>query len=106
MSGFWEEVWQRALVELCLSDHTSLEEVLAGAIEGSVKEGEECKSIFAEDLAVEVVDCASDVNALENRIGGSHCVCFVVFVEKWYVAKGSSTGVRRARTAIYMLFRR
>ena len=72
MLGFGEEVWQLALVELRLSDHTTLKEVLAGPIEGSVKESEERKSILCEDLLVEVCDLARDVHALEDRFGGGH----------------------------------
>ena len=67
-----EEVWESALVEFCLSDHTTLKEVFAGSIEGSVEEGEECNSIFAQDLLIEVSDRAGDIHAMEDRLCGSH----------------------------------
>lgn len=75
MLGLWEEVGQRALVELYLSNDTALEKLLSGAIEGPLEEGEEGKGIFCEDLLVEGCDGAGDVHALEEGIGGGHCNC-------------------------------
>lgn len=81
MLGFWEEVGQLALVELCLSDHTALEKVLSGAIEGSVEEGEESKSILAEDLLVEIGDLTRDIHALEDGFGGGHIELLLIIVK-------------------------
>jgi len=61
-----EEIWERAFVELCLSDDAALEELLSGAVEGSVEEGEESESLLGENLAIEVVDLACDVHAMKN----------------------------------------
>ena len=72
MFRFGEKVRKLALVELCLSGHAALEKLLPRAIEGPVEEGKERKSIFGENLLVEISDRSSNIHALQNRIGGSH----------------------------------
>ena len=73
MPCFGKEIRELALVKLCLSDDTALEELLAFAVEGSVKEGKECNSIFAQNLLVEIGDRSCYVDALDDCLGGSHC---------------------------------
>jgi hypothetical protein len=64
--GLWKKVRKLASVELCLSDHAALEEILTGAIEGPVEEREECNGIFTQDLLVEIRDRPRDVHTLKN----------------------------------------
>lgn len=67
--GLWEEVEQIALVEFCLSDHTTLEESFPALVECAVEESKEDGSIFAQDVSVLVIELAEDVNLAENGIG-------------------------------------
>jgi hypothetical protein len=75
--GLWEKVEQVALVELSLSDHTSLKESLPALVECAVEQGEEDGSILAEDVTLVVLQLAEDIDLAEDgfRVGG-HCgVC-------------------------------
>jgi hypothetical protein len=72
MSGLGKKVWEGSFVKLGLSDHSSLEEFLAGAVERSVEKGKERQSILGENLLVKVRDCSSDAYALEDGFGSSH----------------------------------
>lgn len=56
--GLWKEVWENALVELCLSDNTALEKLLSSGVERSVEEGKEGDGVSGEDLLVRVVNNA------------------------------------------------
>ncbi len=81
---------------LSSSADTTLEKVFACAIEGSVEESEESKSILGEDLSVEVGDLAGDVHALENGFGGGHIGYLLTFEESSAVERGercAGTGV-------------
>ncbi len=78
MLRLWEKVWQNTLVQLCLPDHSALKKLFSGVVEGSLQEGKECKGIFGENLSVKVVDCPSNIDSLENGVGGSHFV-YIVF---------------------------
>ena len=64
--GLWEEIWENALVELGLSDHTALEELLSSCVERSVEESKERNGVLGEDLLVGVVDDTRDVNTLDD----------------------------------------
>ena len=71
--GLWEEVEQVALVELGLTDHSSLEESFPALVECAVEEGKEDGSIFAEDVPVLVVQVAEDVDLAQDGVGvGCH----------------------------------
>jgi hypothetical protein len=62
MPRLGKEVEEVALVELCLPDHTALQESFAALIEGTVEEGKEDGGIFAEDVAVLVAQLAEDID--------------------------------------------
>jgi hypothetical protein len=49
-----------------------LKKLLPGAIEGSVEKGEECNSISAEDLLVEIRNGSRDVHSLQDGINLCH----------------------------------
>lgn len=67
--GLWEEVWEVALVELRLADHTSLEQLLSSGVESSVQHGEEDDSVLVQDLLLLVIDVSEDVDILEDGLG-------------------------------------
>jgi hypothetical protein len=72
--GLWKEVEEVSLVELGLSDHSSLEERFPALVECAVEKGKEDGSIFAEDVTVLVVQLAENVDLTEDSIRiGCHC---------------------------------
>jgi hypothetical protein len=85
--GLGKEVEQVALVEVCLSYNASLEESFPALVECAVEEGEEDSSVFAQNLAGLVVQCAEDVNLAQEIVCFScHCVCgecIACVVEVW-----------------------
>jgi len=66
--GFGKEIWEVALVELGLSNYTTLEKLLATLIEGSVEESEEDDGILIQDLARLVIELTEDVDILEDLV--------------------------------------
>jgi hypothetical protein len=72
MLRLWQEVWQGAFIELCLSDDTALEEILPRRVEGSVEKGEECHCISAQNLLIRLSNRSRDVHALDDCFDGSH----------------------------------
>ena len=74
MLCFWEEVWQLALVELLLTNHSSLEQCFSCAIEGSVEESNESSRFWCEDLLLRLVDLAENLDALVQCFDVRHCV--------------------------------
>lgn len=60
------------LVQLGLAQTPSLKQLLAGAIEGAVQEGQEGEGLRSQDLTVFILDRPRDVDALEDGVGGSH----------------------------------
>ena len=74
--GLGEEVGEDTAVDLGLADLAALEEVLAGLVEGTVKEGDEGESLGSQDLPLVLLNGAADGDALEKSLDGSHCdVC-------------------------------
>lgn len=62
MLGLWEEVEKVALVELSLSDYSSLQQRFPALIECAVEERKEDTGVLAEDVTVLVVEVAEDVD--------------------------------------------
>jgi hypothetical protein len=60
--GLWEEVEEVSLVELSLSNYSSLEQRFPALIECAVEERKEHASVLAEDVTVLVVEVAEDVD--------------------------------------------
>ena len=81
MFCFWQKVEDVALVKLCLSDHTALKEGSSGAIEGSVKDGQEDGCVFRENLLGLVVQWAENVyifqygRRVDRTVLHPSCVC-------------------------------
>lgn len=76
MLGLGKEVGQNAAVQLILANLAALKKLLAGRVERSVQERQECECLWCEDLLLVIVDLAEDVDALEDggRVG-SHVDC-------------------------------
>jgi hypothetical protein len=71
---FWEEVEQVALVELGLSGHSPLQQVLTALVKCAVQESEEDGGILAENVPVLVIELAEDIDLAEDGVGIScHC---------------------------------
>lgn len=70
--GLGEEIGQSAIVELLLTDRSSLEESFAGGVEGAVEEGEEGRGLGSEDLAIPLLDGAVDGDALVDSFNAGH----------------------------------
>jgi hypothetical protein len=68
MLGFWEEVGEDSLVQLCLSNYTALKQCLSGGIEGPVEESEESDGFLAEKLSPRVVQGTEDVDILYDSL--------------------------------------
>ena len=62
MLGLWEKVEKVALVELSLSDYSSLQQRFPALIECAVEERKEDTGVLAEDVTVLVVEIAEDVD--------------------------------------------
>lgn len=62
MLGLWEKVEKVALVELSLSDYSSLQQRFPALIECAVEERKEDTGVLAEDVTVLVVEVAEDVD--------------------------------------------
>lgn len=62
MLGLWEEVEKVSLVELSLSNHSSLKKGFPAFIECAVEECKEDAGVFTEDMAVLIVKVAEDVD--------------------------------------------
>jgi len=92
--GLGQEIREHSLVELGLSDGSTLEELLAGRVEGAVQEGEEGNGIFAQDLLVEIGDGSRDVDALEDGVDGSHFEGMCVYI---YSGRGGIVGFVQCR---------
>jgi hypothetical protein len=60
--GLWEKVEKVALVELSLSDYSSLQQRFPALIECAVEERKEDTGVLAEDVTVLVVEIAEDVD--------------------------------------------
>ena len=76
MLGLGQEVEEVALVELCLSDDASLEKSFPALVECAVEEGEKDGGVFAQNLAVLVVQCTKDVDLAEDVVcSGCHYEC-------------------------------
>ena len=60
--GLWEKVEKVALVELSLSDYSSLQQRFPALIECAVEERKEDTGVLAEDVTVLVVEVAEDVD--------------------------------------------
>ena len=74
MLGFWEEVEKISLVELSLSDYSSLKQRLPALIECAVEKRKEDTGVLAEDVTVLVVEVAEDVDLPQDTISAScHC---------------------------------
>jgi len=72
--GLWEEVEKISLVELSLSDYSSLKQRLPALIECAVEKRKEDTGVLAEDVTVLVVEVAEDVDLPQDTIGAScHC---------------------------------
>lgn len=68
-----EEVQKVALVELCLPDHTTVEELFAPGIESTVKDREEDADFLGENLLLFAVKLAKDVDILERLLRLVRC---------------------------------
>ena len=62
MLGLWEKVEKVTLVELSLSDYSSLQQRFPALIECAVEERKEDTGVLAEDVTVLVVEVAEDVD--------------------------------------------
>lgn len=75
--GLREEVKEISLVELSLTNYSSLKQRFPALVKCAVKEGKEDTGVLAEDMTVLVGEVAEDVDLAQNAIGiGCHCdVC-------------------------------
>lgn len=62
MLGLWKEIEKVSLVELSLSNHSSLKKGFPAFIECAVEECKEDAGILAEDMAVLIIEVAEDVD--------------------------------------------
>jgi hypothetical protein len=60
--GLWEEVEKVSLVELSLTDYSSLKQRFPALIKCAVEERKEDTRVLAEDVTVLVVEVAEDVD--------------------------------------------
>lgn len=73
--GLWKEVGDNTLVELLLSDGSTLKQRFSCAVEGSVEESDEAGSFGSKDLLLGFSDIAENGDALVELFKSSHVVC-------------------------------
>lgn len=64
--GLRKEVEKVALIELSLSDHSSLKELFPALVECAVEESKENAGILAENVSVLVIEVSKDVDLAKN----------------------------------------
>lgn len=76
MLGLWEKVREISLVELLLSDNSSLQQSFSCGIEGSVEKCQECGGIFGKNVFSRIVDRTKDGDTFVDSLDVSHLAGF------------------------------